>query len=318
MNRQPLWRSTPPAIFPVILGLVGLVHAWHGIGRTFGLPAAFGDILLGITVALLAFFSLSYVAKLVKRPAVLMEDLKSPPGRAGLSAIPMALIVLSAALLPFGEVARYVWWFGIVLHVVIVTFVVKAISKAPPEARSATPFQLLPFVGLVTAPLAGVPLGYVMLSQALTYLSLVAALVILFKLGAKFMRTRPPEPLRPPYAIILAPLSLFGMAFGMFGPEIGFTVLYFASWGFAVLLLVFAKWLTKAGFTPMWGSFTFPLATFTNINIMAMAKGYGVVATTGTIAGGLIATVLIFFIAYKALKMWAKRDLAKKTGAAVA
>jgi len=318
MNRQPLWRSTPPAIFPVILGLVGLTHAWRGISQSFGFPAAMADLLLGITVALLAFFALSYFAKLTSRPAVLMEDLKSPPGRAGLSAISMAFIVLAAALIPFGEVARYVWWFGVILHVVIVTFVVKAISKAPPEARSVTPFQLLPFVGLSTAPLAGVPLGYLLLSQILAYISLAAFAVILFQLTTKFIRTRPPEPLRPTYAIILAPLSLFGMAFGLFGIELGFTLFYIAVWVFGIALLIFAKWLTKAGFTPMWGSFTFPAATFTNINIMAMAKGFGIIATTGAIAGGLIATVLIFFIAYKALKMWTSRKLAQKTGAAVA
>lgn len=318
MNRQSLWRSTPPAIFPVILGLAGLSLAWRGLGQSFGLTAGFGDILLGVSTMILAFFALSYLAKLIARPAVLMEDLKSPPGRAGLSAISMSIIVLAAGLLPYGELARYVWWFGIILHVVIVTFVAKSMAKSPPEGRSVTPFQLLPFVGLVTAPLAGVALGYGLLSQLLTYISLVAFAVILFKLTTKFIRTRPPEPLRPTYAIILAPLSLFGIAFGQFGPEIGFTVFYIAAWAYAVTLLVFAKWITRAGFTPMWGSFTFPLATFTNINIMAMAKGYGLVATTGAIAGGLIATALIFFIAYKALKMWAKRDLAKKTGAAVA
>jgi len=318
MNRQPLWRSTPPAIFPVILGLVGLSLAWRGLEQIFSLPKGLGDGLLGVTTALLAFFALSYLAKVIARPSVMMDDLKSPPGRAGLSAISMSFIVLSVGLLPYGEIARYVWWFGVILHVVIVTFVVKAISKSPPESRSATPFQLLPFVGLITAPLAGVALGYELLSQALTYISLVALAVILFQLATKFIRTRPPEPLRPTYAIILAPMGLFGLAFGQFGFEIGFIIFYAAAWAYAIALLVFTKWITKAGFTPMWGSFTFPLATFTNINIMAISKGYGLVATTGAIAGGLIATALTFYIAYRALKMWAKRDLAKKTGAAVA
>ncbi len=318
MNRQPLWRSTPPAIFPVILGLVGLSHAWRGLGPAFGLPVAFGDLLFGITAALLGYFGLSYLAKLLARPGVLMEDLKSPPGRAGLSAISMGFIVLSVGLLPYGEIARYVWWFGIVLHGVIVVFVVKSIAKAPPEGRSTTPFQLLPFVGLSTTPLAGVSLGHVLASQIFTYISLAAFAVILWQLLVKFIRVRPQPPLRPPYAIIIAPLSLFGMAFGQFGPEAAFSGFYIAAWAGAVLLLVFAGWTTKAGFTPMWGSFTFPLATFTNINIMAMAKGYGPVATTGTIAGIVIGTVAIFYIAYRAFKMWAKRDLAKKTGAAIA
>lgn len=318
MNRQSLWRSTPAAIFPVILGLVGLSLLWRGVAVAFGLPLAIGDLLLGVSAALLLYFTLAYLIKLIARPGVLMEDLRAPPGRAGLSAASMAYLVLAAGLLPYGEVARWVWWFGVILHAVIVTFVVMAINKSPPEGRSATPFQYLPFVGLITTPLAGVALGYELLSQVFTYLSLVAFVVLTLQIGAKLMRTRPPAPLRPPFVIILAPLSLFGLAFGQFGAEIGFTVFYILTWVAAILLLVFSRWLTVAGFTPMWGSLTFPLATFTNINLAAINKGLGTIATTGAIAGALIATPMILFVAYKTFKMWAKRDLAKKTGAAVA
>ena len=318
MNRQPLWRSTPPAIFPVILGLVGLSLAWRGLGNAFLISAAMGDILLGVSAAILIYFSLAYTAKLVARPAVLMEDLRSPPGRAGISAISMAIIVLSAGLLPYGEIARWVWWFGIGLHIVILLLVIKSLMKAPAESRSVTPFQYLPFVGLITAPVAGVELGYMLLSQIFAYGSFAIFLVLTVQLTAKLIRTRPPEPLRPPFVIMLAPLGLFGMAFGQFGFEGVFMVFLALSWVAAIVFLVLARWLTSAGFTPMWGALTFPLATFTNINIMAMDKGAGIIAVTGAVAGGLIGTAIILFVAYKALKMWAKRDLAKKTGAAVA
>jgi len=318
MNRQPLWRSTPPAIFPVILGLIGLALVWRGFGLQFGLLTALGDILMGIAAALLAFFMLSYFAKLFARPGTLMNDLKSPPGRAGVSAISTALIVLSVGLLPYGEIAGYIWWAGVVLHVIIVLFVLKSLAKSQPTGRSVTPFLYLPFVGLITAPLAGIPLGYMILSQTFSYISLVAFLAITARLIGKFIRTRPPAPLRPPYAIILAMFSLFGLAFGQFGPETGFAMFYFLAWGAALALLVFATWLTTAGFTPMWGELTFPVTTFPLINIVAINKGYGVIATTGLISGALIATALVIFVAYNALKMWAKRDLAKKTGAAVA
>jgi len=318
MTRQPLWRSTPPAAFPVILGLLGLSLSWRGLGSAFGFTAAIGDLLLGIAVAMFIFFAASYLAKFIVRPGVLAEDLKSPPGRAGLSAISMGMIVLSAGLLPYGNVAHWVWWAGVLLHVAILTLVMNTLSKTPPEGRSPTPFQYLPFVGLITAPIAGVPLGYDMLSQALAYLSFIAFLVLTYQLAAKLLRGRPPQALRPPLVIFLAPLSLFGMAFGQFGPEIGFTVFYVLAWVAALVLLALARWITEAGFTPMWGALTFPITTFVNINLMAMGKGMGVIATTGAIAGTLIGTPLILYIAYRAMKMWAKRDLAKKTGAAVA
>ena len=318
MNKQPYWRSTPPAIFPVILGLLGLSLAWRGLGSAFQFTSAIGDIMLGLATALLAYFMLTYFIKLIARPAVLMEDLRSPPGRAGLSAASMATMVLAAGLLPFGEVARYVWWVGIVLHGVVLAFVILSLSKAPAESRSVTPFQYLPFVGFILAPLAGMQLGYANISQVLAYASFAPFIFLTVKIAAKLSRTRPPQPLRPPFAIILAPFSLFGMAFAQFGFELGFVVFYSLAWVVALTLLVFARWMTNGGFTPMWGALTFPVATFININLVAMGKGFGIIATTGAIAGTVIGTPLILYVAYKAFKMWAKRDLAKKTGAAVA
>jgi len=108
------------------------------------------------------------------------------------------------------------------------------------------------------------------------------------------------------------------MAFAQFGPDAAFLVFYVAVWIAAMALLSFAKWLTAAGFTPIWGALTFPAATFTNINLVAMGKGLGLIATLGSIIGGVIATALIFYITYRALKMWAGQKLSQKTGAAVA
>jgi len=131
-------------------------------------------------------------------------------------------------------------------------------------------------------------------------------------------RTRPPAPLRPPFAIALSSLSLLGLAFGQFGPQIAFEIFFALAWLLALGLLGLAGWLTRSGFTPMWGALTFPVATFININIMGMDKGYGTLASTGAIAGALIGTPLVGFVTYRALQMWLKRDLAKKTGSAIA
>jgi len=318
MSRQPLWRSTPSAVFPAILGLVGLGLLWRGLAEAFGFTTAIGDIFLGVSAAALFYFSLAYLAKFLARPGVLAEDLRAPPGRAGLSALSMAYIVLAAGLLPFGLLAAYIWWFGLLLNAVILVYVLIADFKTRAGGRSATPFQYFTYAGLSTAPLAGVALGYSALSQALGYITLLVFVFISLKIGAKFLRSRPPAPLRPPLVMLLAPLGLFALAFGQFGPEILFLVFYILAWGVAIVLLVFARWLTIAGFTPIWGMLGFSLAVFTNMNLMAIDKGFGTIATTGAIAGALIGTPLILFIAFRVAKMWAKRDLAKKTGAAVA
>ncbi|MCF6272508.1 MAG: hypothetical protein L3J37_04840 [Rhodobacteraceae bacterium] len=318
MKRQPLWRSTPPAIFPVILGLLGLANGLRWLAGIWGYPVAAGDFMLGISAALLLFFSLSYLAKLLARPGALLEDLRAPPGQAGLSALAVGFLVLAMGVLSKGEIARWFWWIGVGLFLLLLLFIINSRLKTPKAARGITPYLFLPFTGLSAAAMAGFSLGYGLLSQIFVYASLVAFIWLGIGLALKLARNRPPAPLRPAYAAFLLPPSLLGLGFGQFGPEVVFVVFLALAWLLALLMLVLAGWMTKSGFAPIWGEMVFPVAAFININIMAISKGYGTIANTGALAGVLIGTPLILFIAYKTLKMWTKRDLAKKTGAATA
>ncbi|HRO14568.1 MAG TPA: hypothetical protein PLL33_05920, partial [Paracoccus sp. (in: a-proteobacteria)] len=46
-----LWRRVPPAVFPPILGALGLVLAWRGGVAAFALPPALADLLAGMAMA---------------------------------------------------------------------------------------------------------------------------------------------------------------------------------------------------------------------------------------------------------------------------
>jgi tellurite resistance protein len=122
-----------------------------------------------------------------------------------------------------------------------------------------------------------------------------------------------PAPLRPLLAIHLAPAALLGTVAAGFHSE--------AIWGtFALLssvgilaLLAGAFWLLKAGFSPMWGALTFPLA--------ALANFWLTLGDMWRIPGGIAlvaATLIIPPIAIRIFKDWAKGQLAIKTNAATA
>jgi len=127
-----------------------------------------------------------------------------------------------------------------------------------------------------------------------------------------------PPPLRPLMAIHLAPASVLGtVAVLMSMPQLG---LAFGVLAIAILagLLIKARWLTTAGFSPLWGAFTFPLAAFSTLMQMLALAGYGDVFR---ILGGLAlvgATLMIPPIAWKIMQMWMKGMLAAKTNAAQA
>ncbi|MGA0714283.1 MAG: hypothetical protein ACO3OO_03315 [Gemmobacter sp.] len=83
--------------------------------------------------------------------------------------------------------------------------------------------------------------------------------------------------------------------------------------GLLVALLVAARWLTAAGFSPMWGAFTFPLAAAAR----ALIEAGGVFAVMGALALAL-ATLIVPWIALRILRMWADGTLAERTNAATA
>ncbi|MCA8868020.1 MAG: hypothetical protein KDA67_05175 [Rhodobacteraceae bacterium] len=316
--KTPLWRRTPPAIFPVCLGFLGLGLAWRNAATVFSLPTWIGDLLIGVATAYFIFFLLLYLLKLAARPLVLLEDLEIATARAGVSALPMSLMLLAAALLPFGVLVVQIWWAGVALQVLVMVLAANAITTGPIEARHFSPFMYLTFVGLVVAPIAGIPLGYLRLSQGLGFFALGTFVVITVGYGLRLLRVKPPVPLRPSMAIILAPISLLAMTFVQQEQEMAFLVFYYFAWIIAVMLLVLSRWMMTGGWTPNWGAFTFPIAAFSNLQVMAINRNLGILPEIALFGGLAIGTPLILYIVYRATRAFLTGELAKKSAAATA
>ena len=318
MAKPSLWRTTPPAIFPVALGFLGLGVIWRKAASVLPVPTLIGELIMGLSAAYFLFFLLSYLAKLAARPGVLLQDLKTPPARGGLSAIGMALMLLAAILLKFGWALAWLWWAGVITQIAVALLVLVLLARDAPEMRGFNPFQYLTFVGLIVAPIAGVPLGYPQISFWLAMAALVGFVVVTIGYGLKLISVRPPQPLRPSLTIVLSPLSLFALMFVQMGASAAYAIFYWASWAVALALILAARWMTKGGWTPIWGAFTFPVAAFTSMQITAASMHGGLVALTGVWLGLSVATPLILFVTYRASQAWSKGELAKKTGSATA
>jgi tellurite resistance protein len=317
--RPGLFRRTPPAIFPPILGLFGLGIAWRRGQGAFGLPEAPVEGLLGAVTLLFLFALLAYGAKVAMRPRVLTEDFRTLPGRAGLAALTMSLMMLAAVLLPY--VPRGAAWVlagGVVLHALVAAAALRIFLAGPEEARAVTPVMHLTFVGLINAPLAAVPLGMTFVATGIFWYALAAALAVWALALRPLITGAFPPPLRPLQAIHLAASSLLGSAALLLGlPVLGHVLAAFSAVLF-VLLVLRARWLTEAGFSGFWSAFTFPIAAFAGLLFLtAESLGSEAVRT----AAGLVliaATLIIPPIAFKVMQLWAKGILAQKTNAATA
>lgn len=315
----PLWRQTPPAIFPVCLGFMALALGWRRAADVVpSISQDIGNLLLGLSTGFFIWFLAFYVAKLGRRPAVLLEDMRSAPARAGMAAMAMAMMLLAAALLPLNLSVPQVWWTGVLMQVAASAIVLFAIWKDPPQKRRFTTFQYLTFVGPVVGPIAGVPLGYVTESVALIFAALVAYVIVTVGIVVTFRKEGVAHILRPSVMIFLAPVCLFSLGFGVLGYIGLFTLFYWLSWAILLALIPFVPWMMKGGYTPAWAAFTFPIAAFLNVQVMALSMDANTLSLLGMYGAMVVATPVILWISYRSIIAWVTGELMRKSGAAIA
>ncbi|MBD3787231.1 MAG: tellurium resistance protein [Sphingomonadales bacterium] len=309
-----LWRRTPPAVFPPVLGLLALGLAWRRGVAQFALPPGFADLVLGAVTALALFALLSYAVKLARRPGVVLEDLRILPGRAGVSAAVLCLYLLAGVFGPIApEQARPILLLGLVVHAAFTAALIHVFATGPAEQRRVTPVWHLSFTGWIIAAMVALSLGLSDLARVLFWGSLLVALGIWSLSIQQFARESVPAPLRPLLAIHLAPAAILGITaqgFGAVGIAQVFTLITAAG---LVTALIRLRWLTAAGFSPLWGAFTFPMAATANLWLMqgGIWRGPGAVLL-------IAATIAVPVIAAKIFKLWASGQLALKTNAAIA
>ncbi len=314
------WRRMPPAVFPPALGLMGLGLAWRKAGALWGFGPAAGDMILGAASLIVLFFLLLYLAKIAARPAVLVEDVSVPPARAGVAAGTMALMLTGAALVPiWPEAARWAVMIGMLMHVAVVLAVAATLVRNPSLVLAAPGTLHLPFVGLIVAPLALVPLGSVFLAEWIFRITFPFAVLIWLVEVLRPVGAPRPAPLRPTMAIHLSPVALFGIVAALLGwQDIAgmFRFLGVVVAALLVAMVLWKGWLIEAGFSPVWGAFTFPTAAAASLWFTGAGahEGWKWLATATLI----FASVLLPWIAVRIWALWPSGRLADKTAAAVA
>lgn len=310
-RRPKLFARTPPALFPSVLGLMGLGLALRRGFALLALPGGVVELLLGCMLGLWAFCILALLGKILRRPGVVLEELQTLPGRAGYSAASISLMLVAAVLIPYAPtVASAVVWLSLTVHLVLAILIIRVMIASPPEMRMVTPIWHLSFVGFIVAAMPAAQLGMVDLARAILWAAIPLAVFIWAVSLSQLIKRIPPAPLRPLLAIHLSPAALFVTVSALLGQVVLAQV--FAVIGVVILasLAGFGRWITAAGFSPFWGGLTFPVAAFASALLMlgGVAEPFGFVVL-------LAALGLVPMVAWRVIGMWPGGKLAAKTGA---
>lgn len=313
-RRPKLFARTPPAVFPSILGLLGLVSALRlGLGR-MGWDMGPGDLAAGLVVALWVFAALAYGAKLARRPGAIMEDLRVLPGRSGLATLTMGGMVTAGLVASYSApVGSALLVLALAGHAVLAGLLMRLLLSLPAEARAVNPTLHLSLVGFIVGAGPALALGWDGLAEALFWAVMPVAVVIWGLSAAQFAKAVPPAPLRPFLAVHLAPAALLALVAGLLGkPDLALVFLVPGT-AYGLVLVAAGRWVTASGPSPLWGAFTFPLAALASA--MLVAGGAWLWPGLALVAVGL---GVIPAIAWWVLKRWPGGKLAAVTNAAEA
>lgn len=282
-SSHPPLKFLTPAWFAIVMGLCGLSLAWHRAVPLMG-EVADGIALVTGGMAALVFAALvvGSVLRLQRHPDAWREDRQHPVRHTFLAMMPAALILLSTvAVAQFGAhpVANALWWLGSAGQFGVTLWVMSRWwngNKAGGLQWSVvTPALIIPVVGNVLVPLAGVTLGHAEWSAAqfgvgLLFWPLVMAL-LLVRLAVQGLW---PERLMPSVFIVVAPPAVIGLSALQLGVPV---VVAWMCWGIALFCFLWAttqarRILAQAFSVAHWG-LSFPLAAFTGLTLQLASAG---------------------------------------------
>lgn len=312
-----LWRRTPPAIFPPVMGLLGLGLGWRLLGEVLAniAIASVAEAALGAVALLYLFCAIAWMSKPLRRPGVLIDELQILPGRAGVAAGVLGLSLLAAATVPYAPgLALVMVTVSTVLLAGLSLLVLWVLARGPVEGRVVSPVFHLLFVGHILAPLTLLPLGYTRLATGMLLVSMVFALLIWAASAVQLWRRVPPAPLRPLMAIHLAPASVAAAVCALLGWGAWATGFALLALAILVALAASGRWVLATGFSPLWGALTFPLAASASAVIYAFSASMAGLALGAALL--LATTALTVPVTIRVMQDWAKGRLAAKTNAA--
>ena len=285
MNAHPTpLKYLSTAWFSVVMGLAGLSLAWHRAGLLMGdMAVAVAWGLAGLAAAAFALLVGASLVRARRHLAAWTEDLHHPVRHPFVAAIPVSLLLLATvavALLGASPAARALWWLGSLGQLTATGWVVARWWRGNQAGGllwvGVTPALLIPIVGNVLAPLAGVQLGHGAWASAQLGVGLMFWPAVLVLIIVRLATVGPwPERLRPAAFILIAPPAVVGLALLQLGAPLGVA---WALWGMAVFCLVWAATQLKAIASQPFGvphwAMSFPLAAVTALTLrMAQDDG---------------------------------------------
>ena len=263
--------------FAMVMGLAGLALAWARAVPLMGEMAGAGAIVLaGVAAVLFLALGVFSALRWQHHAAALAGDLSHPVRHAFVAALPISLILLATAatwLVGAEPWVAALWWLGSLSQMAATVWVAgRWLSADKGRALgwpAVTPALLLPAVGNLLAPLAGVALDAPVWSAAQFGVGALLWPVVLALLLARIaVQGVWSERLLPLTFITVAPPAVMGTGVLALG---GAPVLAWMCWGVALFFLLWSahtvRRMLAQPFSIAFWALGFPLSAFAALTL---------------------------------------------------
>ncbi|AVA21623.1 dicarboxylate transporter/tellurite-resistance protein TehA [Rhizobium sp. LEGMi198b] len=305
----------PAAFFGMVLGLSGLANAWRVAARVWQLPAAIGETITFVSIAVWAVLIVLYVLKWAVAREEASREVVHPVQCCFIGLVGVATMLVAGGLLPYSRVgAESLFILGALYTLAFSVWRTGGLWQGGRDVTTTTAVLYLPSVAgsFVTASVAAA-LGFPDWGQLFFGAGFFAWLAIESALLHRLL-TAPAlsSPLRPTLGVQLAPPAVGAIAYisvTQGAPDlivhamIGYGILQ------ALIMLRLLPWITKEAFSPAYWAFTFgatalataPLRLIERGDIGPVAQLAPILFIAANIAVGLIAFATIWLIANRKL-----------------
>lgn len=293
------------------MGLSGLSLAWFRAEPMMGPAATAAAAVIGaVATTVFAVLLAASAWRGLRYPEAWAEDRRHPVRHTFVATLPSGTVLVAtvgvatfgtATGTPLGWALQALWWAGSLSLVGVTVWVMARWWGAAPGGglawASVTPVLIVPVVGHVLAPMAGVRLGHGAWAAAQFGIGVVFWLPTLGLLMVRLAVAGPlPERLRPTVFVVIAPPAAGGLSAAALGAP---APLVWMFWGVAAFSLLWSMTQARAIASQPFGlahwAMSFPLAALAGLTLLLAGPSgplsvlaLGVLAGTSVVIAGLV------------------------------
>lgn len=239
------------------------VALFLALAATGNLILSYGNIYRNIFGIFAGITFILILAKIIKYPKNVAEDLKNPVIASVFPALSMGIMLIATYIKPFKpSLAFGIWVIGLALHIILILyFTIKYVFNF--NIKKVFPSWYIVYVGIVVGSVTAPAFDMANIGQILFWFGFISYLILLPIILYRVLKIKEiPEPAMPTLVILAAPASLCLAGYmNSFQDKNLFIVWLLLTLSQLTLLYVLLQLpkLLKLPFYPSYSAFTFPL-----------------------------------------------------------